>query len=84
MKTITSFNRLLFAALCSSLLFSCQKQTSESELSPEQEEATSAAIAQSQVESEIVFNDVFDNVIGVNAEVGIEGVGVFGRTSAST
>ena len=39
--------------------------------------------SQSETENEVVFNDVFDNVMGVNTELGIGGTGIFGRMAAN-
>lgn len=79
MKTsiLTRFIVLLLAVLTG--LVACQKDKSDSSLTPQEEEQASLASSQSDAESEIIFNEVFDNVIGVNAEVGIGGVGIFGR-----
>lgn len=81
MKTTTVRGIACLSLFSTLFLFSCKKETTETELSPAQEEETVYSIAQSEAESEIIFNDVFDNVIGANNDVGIEGVGVFGRLS---
>jgi len=62
---------------------SCKKELSEP-VTPVQEEDAANYFSQSETESELVFNDVFDNVMGVNTEVGIGGTGIFGRISSST
>lgn len=79
----TSFYRILLTT-CIVLfgVFSCKKETSESEGTPQQQEASLAA-SESEATAEIIFNDVFDNVIGANSQVGIEGVGVFGRMATT-
>lgn len=82
MKTTTP--KLSAIVLATSLLvFSCKKETSEADLSPQEEEQSSMAITEAEAESETVFNDVFDNVVGANSEVGLEGIGVFGRTAGA-
>ena len=58
---------------------SCKKELSNDNLSPQEEEQASLAMTESDAEAEIVFNDVFDNVMGANNDVGMEGTGVFGR-----
>ena len=75
----------LMAALCfiSLVISSCKKELSDSGLTPRQEENIATIASQSETETELVFNDVFDNVIGVNAEVGLGGTGVFGRVAAN-
>lgn len=68
-----------FLVLCTlAVLLSCQKEESNS-LTPAEEENAAVATAVAETEAEVVFNDVFDNVLGVNAELGIPGAGVFGR-----
>jgi hypothetical protein len=59
-------------------LFSCKKETSGVTDNDKQE--ASLASAESNAEADFVFNDVFDNVIGVNNDVGMQGTGVFGRS----
>ncbi len=38
--------------------------------------------SESDNEAEIIFNDVFDDVLGVNDEVGVGGTGIFGRPNS--
>jgi len=68
---LTSF---LFTAIC---FYSCKKENSGA--SPADEENASLSASESNAEAEFVFNDVFDNVMGVNNDVGMQGTGVFGR-----
>lgn len=62
-------------------IVSCQKEHSNE--SPQQEEYASKISTESDAESQVVFNDVFDNVIGVDDVVGIGGVGVFAKSAVS-
>lgn len=81
MKKSTLFTRLIAAAFFTSLIIvACKKENSGS-LSPAEEEQAANFSAQSETENEAVFNDVFDNVMGVNTEVGIGGTGIFGRVA---
>lgn len=64
------------------LLSSCQKEQSQDGSDEQQEEEASRVSSESDGESEIVFNGIFDDAIGVNEEVGIGGTGVFGRVHA--
>lgn len=57
----------------------CKKENSAT-LSAAQEQDAATYSAQSETNSEFVFDDVFDNVMGVNTQVGIGGTGIFGRT----
>lgn len=81
MKLTRSLTPLITAVLfLVALIFnSCAKETSNDFLSPQEEEQASLAMTESDAEAEIVFNDVFDNVMGANNDVGMEGTGVFGR-----
>jgi hypothetical protein len=81
MKKSALFTRLMTAALFTSLvIMACKKEQSDS-LSPAEEEQAVNYSTQSETENEVVFNDIFDNVMGVNAEVGIGGTGIFGRVT---
>ena len=61
------------------LFYGCKKEVSNN---TSQEEFASQASSVADAESEVVFNEVFDNVMGVNNDVGLAGVGVFGQMSA--
>lgn len=55
---------------------SCKK---EDEIStPQQKQEFAMAASQADAEAELVFDDLFDNTLGVSDEVGIGGTGVFG------
>ncbi len=71
---------LLFFSLLTAV--SCKKETSQSGSDNDQEIAASKASSESDAQSEIVFNGLFDDVMGVNDDVGIYGTGVFGRINA--
>jgi len=59
-------------------LISCKKETSNK---TEDESFASLVSSEADAESEIIFNEIFDNVMGVNNDVGLAGVGVFGMAS---
>ena len=83
MKKLFFLTRLTTIVFLAALvLFSCKKEESES-LNPQQEEEAARFSSESETENELVFNDVFDNVMGVNTEVGVGGTGVFGRSTGS-
>lgn len=70
---------LLFSAL---LLFNgCKKETSGSAA---EEEFASQASSEADAESDDIFNEVFDNVMGVNTDVALGGTGVFGQMNAGS
>src|SRR5882724_12626176 len=56
----------------------CKKESSNGSTASQQEEFASAT-SDADAEAEFTFDDVFDNVMGVNSEVAIGGTGVFGR-----
>lgn len=65
-----------------SILFitSCTKENSSA--SDQQEIEASAVSSESDGQAEIIFNNVFDDAMGVNEEVGLGGTGVFGRINS--
>ncbi|MBC7850082.1 MAG: hypothetical protein H7Y31_10115 [Chitinophagaceae bacterium] len=82
MKTITSLTRMLTALSFSAVLFlvSCKKEASDNSTPAEKEEFAMIS-SEADAEADVVFDDVFNNVIGVDAEVGIGGTGVFGSAN---
>src|ERR1700694_4251030 len=82
MKKTTTVMRLFPVACFAAMVFAGCKKESSNTLTAQQEEQAASYSTQSETESELVFNDVFDNVMGVNTEVGIGGTGVFGRTAS--
>jgi hypothetical protein len=83
MKKSALFTQLMTAAFFTSLvMIACKKENSNS-LTPAEEEQAATYSTESETENEVVFNDVFDNVMGVNTEVGIGGTGIFGRVSST-
>jgi hypothetical protein len=83
MKFFSTRVRLLIAFFLFIILiiFSCRKETSET-LSPQDEQLANVAASESDAEAENVFNGVFDDVMGVNTEVGMGGTGLFMRSMA--
>jgi hypothetical protein len=76
---------LAFVALVLSIGFlSCEKDKSDSELTPEEQMEASIASSEAEAESDNIFDNVFNDVMGVNTEVALGGTGVFaGRVSSS-
>ena len=64
------------------VIFSCKKETSQT-LSPQDEQEANVAASESDAEAEDVFNGLFDDVMGVNSDVGIGGTGLFMRNLAN-
>jgi hypothetical protein len=55
---------------------SCKKD--DSPATPQEKQDFAMASSQSDSEAELIFDDIFDNVLGVSEEVGVGGTGVFG------
>lgn len=77
-KTSLLTQMMTIMMLSAFIIIGCKKETSD-QLTPEQEQEAATLATESQTESEFIFNDVFDNVMGVNTQVGIGGTGVFGK-----
>jgi hypothetical protein len=60
-----------------SFLAGCKK---DNQSTPEDKQEFAAASSQADAEAELVFDDVFNNVMGVNNEVAIGGTGIFGKS----
>ena len=58
------------------IVSSCAKETSQSG-TDSQEEELSKAVGESDAEAQSTYNGLFDDVMGVNNEVGVAGSGVF-------
>lgn len=61
------------------MLVSCQPENSQTITEEQQQQEASMVSSEADAEAEIVFNDVFDDAMGVNDEVGIEGTGTLNR-----
>lgn len=59
-------------------MVSCSKEQSQSS-TPQQEAQVSLISSQSDSQAEIIFNGIFDDVMGPNNDVGMAGTGIFGR-----
>jgi hypothetical protein len=82
MKSTSLITRLMTTATFASLIIvGCKKESSQS-LSPQQEEQAATISTQSETQTELVSNDIFDNVMGASNDVGIQGTGVFGRLAS--
>jgi len=64
------------------MIVSCQKENSQSGSEQQQEIEASKVSSESDSESEMVFNGIFDDAMGVNDEVGMGGIVIFGRKTA--
>src|SRR6478752_2079334 len=83
MKTRKSLALITFTCIMSGLLIqSCKKDDAPSSSTAEKQEFATAA-STADVEGQAAFNEVFDNVMGVNSEVAIGGTGVFAGANLS-
>ena len=80
MKNLSLPIRLITAAFAASLLFVGCKRENSNTLTPQEEEQAATYTTESETEAQFAFDDVFDNVMGVNSDVGVGDVGIFGRT----
>lgn len=78
MLKATSFAGILLLSFFI-IVSGCKKE--KSEMTPAEAEQFGRAASESDAEAEIMFDDVFDNVMGVNADVGIGGTGIFGQAN---
>lgn len=86
MKSWISFPKLASFTILFSLLviISCKKENSQSG-TDQQEEQVAQASAEADAEAESTFGELFDDVMGVNNDVGVAGSGVsFNRTDTLT
>jgi hypothetical protein len=81
MKKLTFLLPILGFSMAVILLAGCKKETSQ-DPTPEQEMQIARTSGESETESELFFNDAFDNAMGANNEVGTAGTGIFGRVSS--
>lgn len=69
----------IFSILSIVFIVSCSKEKSTG--TDAQEEEVSMVSSESDAEAETIFNGVFDDVMGVNDDVGMSGTGIFGRST---
>ncbi len=81
MKLIKNLTRLMAALFLTSIfLISCQKENSNSSnLSTTQEVTAVSSSSEADAEAEIIFDGIFNDVMGVNDQVGMAGIGIFGQ-----
>jgi hypothetical protein len=80
-RRFSSFQLILAFSFLSLLsIVSCKKETSGT--NDNEEVTASQTSSESDAQSEIIFNEVFDNAMGVSDEVGMFGTGVFARINS--
>lgn len=81
-KTSLSIALLLVSTLAISIV-ACKKEKSNTQDPVEQYEmSVSKLSSESDTEAEIIYDGIFDDAMGVNDEVGMGGMGIFGRLNA--
>ena len=75
---------LVVAAFMMAVLFTaCKKDDSSSAADQQEKQEYAASTTQADAESDAVFDDVLNNVLGVNSDVAIGGTGVFAARTAT-
>ncbi len=84
MKSRITLSQLVTTLSIFFLIFivSCTKESSKNGTDA-QEQEVSAVSSESDAEAETIFNKTFDDVMGVNDDVGMAGTGIFGRANMS-
>ncbi len=84
MKMFNSLTKLMGVTtiVLSIAIVACQKDNSGGSSNVDQTTYANST-TESDAEAQVVFNDVFDNVVGTNDEVGMSGVGVIGGANNS-
>lgn len=82
MKFLSNPTQLLLTLFLFVTIFSCKKETSDT--SPQDEALANISATESNAEADDVFNGVFDDVLGVNTNVGMGGTGIFGRKASAS
>jgi hypothetical protein len=80
MKRRLNLTQLLTVLVIGGLFFtlSCSKENSRSGTSNAEEEQASMVSSEADGEAEMIFNGIFDDVMGANDDVGMAGTGIFG------
>lgn len=78
----TRLSAILFFTFVISLI-SCKKEQSNTGGYPDEEAFASRISSEADAESGTIFNQVFDDVMGVSDEVGMAGLGIFGRANTT-
>ncbi|HEV8508187.1 MAG TPA: hypothetical protein VGQ53_22440 [Chitinophagaceae bacterium] len=83
MKFVNNPTQLILTLFLFTIIavFSCKKETSDT--SAQDETFANISATESNAEADDVFNGVFDDVLGVNANVGMGGTGIFGRKAGA-
>jgi hypothetical protein len=85
MKPRLNLTQVMTALVIGSLLLigSCSKENSHSGTSDAEEEQASMVSSEADGEAEMIFNGIFDDVMGANDDVGMAGTGIFGLMAPS-
>lgn len=83
MKPRFNLARLAFIISISILSFSvsCTRENSDDDTEEQQQIQASTVTAESDAEVEIIYNEVLDDVMGANSDVGLADIGIRGRVA---
>ena len=81
MKFLSNPIQLLLTIFLCIAIFSCKKEVSDT--TAQDEAVANISATESNAEADDVFNGVFDDVLGVNTNVGMGGTGIFGRKAGA-
>jgi len=81
MKLLSNPIQILITVFLFIAIFSCKKEVSDT--SAQDEAQANISATESNAEADDVFNGVFDDVLGVNTNVGMGGTGIFGRRAGT-
>jgi len=80
MKNTLFVHGVALAGLLALTMVACKKEKSNTQDPAEQYEITTSKLSsESDAEAEVVYDGVFDDVMGASDEVGVYGSGIFGR-----
>ena len=83
MKKSLLLQLAVFAGLITVSIVACQKEKSTTQDPVEQYEMNVSKLSsESDSEAELIYDGIFDDAMGVNDEVGMGGMGIFGRLYA--
>jgi hypothetical protein len=64
-----------------SISVSCTRESSDDDTEEQEQVEASTVTAESDAEAEIIYNEVLDDVMGANSDVGIADIGIRGRVA---
>ena len=85
MKKIKNVRQAFITLLTASALFTACQKTNNTEVAAKLELKQASISTEADAEATVLYDDVFDNVMGTNSEVGLGGsIGIYGRSAVKT